>query len=83
MFYVIFLPMLKISFFFKLDRLKILKDIFKEDNPIVTTEISHNLIFLSILNLMPRFNNLKVWNFENLIEGSPNFVILQLSVIFT
>ena len=31
MFHVILLPMLKILFFFKLEWLKILKDIFKED----------------------------------------------------
>ena len=37
--------MLKISFFFKLEWLKILKDIFKENYPIVVTEISHNCIF--------------------------------------
>ena len=30
-FHVIFLPMLKISFFFKPEWLKILKDVFKED----------------------------------------------------
>ena len=39
------LPMLKISFFFKLDWLKILKDIFEEDYPIVACKISHNFIF--------------------------------------
>ena len=33
--------MLKISFFLKLKWLKILKDIFEEDYPIVATEISH------------------------------------------
>ena len=36
--------MLKISFFFKLEWLKILKDIFEEDYPIVATEISYNYI---------------------------------------
>ena len=36
--------MLKISFFFKLEWLKILKDMF-ENYPIVATEISHNFIF--------------------------------------
>ena len=34
------LPMLKISFFFKLEWLKILKDILEEDYPIVAPEIS-------------------------------------------
>ena len=43
--HVIFLPVLKISFFFKLEWLKILKDIFEEDYPIVATEISRNFIF--------------------------------------
>ena len=33
-FHVILLPMLKISFFFKLGWLKILKDIFEEDYPV-------------------------------------------------
>ena len=38
--------MLKISFFFKLECLKILKDIFEEDYPVfVAIEISHNFIF--------------------------------------
>ena len=37
--------MLKISFFFKLEWLKILKDIFEEYYPIVAIEISHNFIF--------------------------------------
>ena len=50
-FHIIFLPMLKISYSFKHEWLKILKDIFQEDYPIVATEISHNLFFLSILNL--------------------------------
>ena len=44
-FQVIFLPTLKISFFFKFEWLKILKDIFEEDCTIVATEISHNFIF--------------------------------------
>ena len=44
-FHVIFLPMLKFSFFFKLNWLKVLKDIFEENYPIVATEISHNFIF--------------------------------------
>ena len=44
-FHIIFLPMLKILFFFKLEWLKILKDIFEEDYPIVATEISHNFVF--------------------------------------
>ena len=43
--------MFKISFSLKLEWLKILKDIFEEDYPIVATEIGHNLFFLSILNL--------------------------------
>ena len=42
----IFLPMSKISFFLKLEWLKILKDIFEEDYQMVATEISHNFIFL-------------------------------------
>ena len=50
-FHIIFLLMLKISFSFKLDWLKILKDTFEEDYPIVA-----NLFFLSILNLMSSFN---------------------------
>ena len=50
-FYIIFLPMLKISFFLELEWFKILIDIFEEDYPIVATKISHNLFFLSILNL--------------------------------
>ena len=37
--------MFKISFFFELEWLKILKDIFEEDYAIVATEISHNFIF--------------------------------------
>ena len=44
-FYVIFLPMLKISYSVKLEWLKILKDIFEEDYLIVATEISHDFIF--------------------------------------
>ena len=44
-FFVIFLPTLKISYFFTLDWLKILKDIFEEDYSIVANEISHNFIF--------------------------------------
>ena len=49
-FHIIFLPKLKISFSFKLQWLKIFKDIFEEDYPIVATEISHSLFFHSILN---------------------------------
>ena len=37
--------MLKISFSSKLEWLKILKDIFEEDYPIVAIEISDNVIF--------------------------------------
>ena len=37
--------MLKIPFFFKLEWLKILKDVFEEDYLIVATEICHNFIF--------------------------------------
>ena len=37
--------MLKISFFFKLEWLKILKDIFEEDYQFVAIEISHIFIF--------------------------------------
>ena len=37
--------MLKISFFLKLEGLKILKDIFEKDYLIVGTEISHRFIF--------------------------------------
>ena len=36
---------MKISFLFKLELLKILKDVFEEDYPIVATEISRNFIF--------------------------------------
>ena len=43
--------MLKILFFFKLVWLKSLKDIFEEDYTIVATEITHNFIFFSSLNL--------------------------------
>ena len=37
--------MLKILFFFKLEWLKILKEIFEEDYQIVAIETSHNFIF--------------------------------------
>ena len=50
-FQAIFLPMLKVSFYFKFERLKILKDIFEQDYPIMATEIRYNFISLSILNL--------------------------------
>ena len=44
-FHVIFLPTLKISFFFELEWLKVLKDIFDEGYPIVASEINHNFIY--------------------------------------
>ena len=37
--------MLKISFFFKFEWLKILKDIFEEDTQFVAIEVRHNFIF--------------------------------------
>ena len=47
-FRIIFLRILKISFVFKLEWLKILKDLFKEDSAIVAPEISHILSFLYV-----------------------------------
>ena len=65
--------MLKILFFFKLEYLKILKDVFEEDYLIVATEICHNFIFpfYSESFVMPSLNGRKVWMFEDLIKGPP------------
>ena len=54
--------MLKILFFFKLEYLKILKDVFEEDYLIVATEICHNFIFpfYSESFVMPSLNGRKV-----------------------
>ena len=47
-FYVRFLPILKIYFVFKLKWLKILKDPFREESSVVAPEISHILSFFYI-----------------------------------
>ena len=74
--------MLKISFFFKLEWLKILKDIFEKDYPIVATEISHNFIslfysevFLCLAEMVEKFEFLRT-KLRDPYLVPPNFVIL-------